>query len=344
MEQKNTKKVICISVNKADNKKHFEFYNDNNSKYFFVIDNNELFDVYTFARKFNVFLYSIKKYKVCFDLDSFTKIINFDRQLLLNLIVTSIKSIVGNNFSCRSDLILESEKISFVASDNNKKALNESLSLLKAYEHCKHLQSVPSNFITVNKYIEYIKKMFIDVKNVEIEILNHEQLKQRNMNLMLSVCKGNENDGALIVIKYLPIKNQKPIGIIGKGILFDSGGYNIKLNNGMKGMNQDKTGSAITASIAYSLATNNVQTNAIAFLPLCKNMIGLDSSVPGDVYIACDGQSVEITNTDAEGRLLLADTLAYATSVLKIDFEYVITIATLTGLSAITFGDLYTPF
>ena len=171
--------------------------------------------------------------------------------------------------------------------------------------------------------------------DIKIKILNKSQLEKIGCNLILGVNQGSKNKPMLITLEYKKniIKETKPIALIGKGVMFDSGGYNIKSGN-FSDMKNDMTGSAIVYAIFKLLSKFNIDGHFIGLLPIVENMIDAESVRPGDILKAYNGKTVEIIDTDAEGRLIMADALAYSE---KYKPYMCIDVATLTGQAASIF-------
>ncbi len=176
----------------------------------------------------------------------------------------------------------------------------------------------PVNILDSKKYISYIKKN-IDNKKIKIKILDEKILKKIGCNLILSVNKGSYNKCAMVILEYKnlkdtlkeTVKENKPIVLIGKGVMYDTGGYNLKSGD-MSDMKSDMTGSAIVYAIIKLLSENNIKGHYIGILPIVQNDIDGNAMKPGDIIKSYIGKTVEILNTDAEGRLVLADGLGYA--------------------------------
>ncbi|MDE7221984.1 MAG: leucyl aminopeptidase, partial [Ureaplasma sp.] len=221
---------------------------------------------------------------------------------------------------------------------------NEYMSVASSKTFVRSLQDMPSNMMNPAKFESKIKQRFQNLKNVQIEVLDSKILKEKEMNLILAVgqgCTQSEESSRIVVIKYLNNPNDKNINcFIGKGICFDTGGLNIKTGNYMRWMKYDMSGSAIVAGLAESLAKNNIKTNFIAICALATNLCGSNSYRPDDVIIGYNKMSVEIDNTDAEGRLVMADAIAYA--VKDLNATRIFDIATLTGAMIYALGDTYT--
>ena len=198
----------------------------------------------------------------------------------------------------------------------------------------RSLINIPANILNSEVYSKYIKKN-ID-NSIKIKILNENKLKNLGCNLILGVNKGSSNKPMMIVLEYgKKTKTNKTIALIGKGVMFDAGGLNIKHGN-FSDMKQDMTGSAIVYGIFKLLSHFNIGGHFIGLLPLVENMVDANSTRPGDILKAYNGKTVEIIDTDAEGRLIMADALAYS-SIYK---PYMcIDIATLTGQAGTIFDN-----
>lgn len=197
----------------------------------------------------------------------------------------------------------------------------------------------PSNVI----YPESIKKIVEQLTEfgIEIEILDKKKMESENMNLLLSVAKGSDKTPYTIILKWNGDKNknfsENLISIIGKGVTFDSGGINIKQNP--TNMKCDMAGAAAVIGTMISLAKNNIKKNVIGAIGLVENMPSGNAMKPDDVIYSMSGKTVEIDNTDAEGRLVLADVIEYIQKYYKP--KYMVDLATLTGAIMIALGSYY---
>lgn len=202
----------------------------------------------------------------------------------------------------------------------------------------RFLGDTPANLMTPSLFVEYAKKIF-EGDNVVIESYDRNFMKEKNMNLILSVAQGSAQEPKLLSIKYLG-KGTGPVDIalVGKGVCFDSGGISIKPSGGMYLMKQDMMGAATllcTLKIAIEL---NISANFSATFPLVENLPSGTATKPGDVFVSMSGTTVEVDNTDAEGRLILADALTFA----QLDKpKYLIDAATLTGAMVIALGSIF---
>ncbi|TFH35936.1 MAG: peptidase M17, partial [Bacteroidia bacterium] len=155
---------------------------------------------------------------------------------------------------------------------------------------------------------------------------------------LMAVNRGSLDPPTFTVIEWKPEKctNAKPIVLIGKGVVFDTGGLNLKTTEWIEDMKSDMAGGASVAAVMYLAASINLPLHLMAFIPATDNRPGVRAIAPGDIIRMYNGRSVEVLNTDAEGRLILADALSYADNF---DPGLVITVATLTGSAANTFGN-----
>lgn len=204
--------------------------------------------------------------------------------------------------------------------------------------YVRELNLLPGNIATPTYINEEIKRMSKEF-NLKYEFLNFEEIEELGMNAYMSVAKGSYNEPVMPIIKYNSKGAKKTILLVGKGITFDSGGISLKPSKGMDEMKYDKSGAITVIGIMRAIAEIQPKINVVAVMPLCENMPSGNATRPGDVVTAYNGKSIEILNTDAEGRLILADALAYGVEKFKPD--YVIDMATLTGAVSIALGSYY---
>lgn len=208
----------------------------------------------------------------------------------------------------------------------------------------RDLANAPSNGMTPKLFADEAEKV-AGYHNFKITILKKEEIEAENMHSYLAVAKGSYEEPHFVVLEYRPHtieKDVKPIALVGKGITFDTGGICLKPAAGMEEMKGDMSGAAAVLGTFETLGRLGMlgifpNRPIIGIMPLCENMPSGRSIKPGDVVFAKNGKSVEIINTDAEGRLILADALTYAEE--KFDPEYLLDIATLTGACAVALGE-----
>ena len=204
--------------------------------------------------------------------------------------------------------------------------------------HARDLVNEPLSYLTATKFAEEIEKLGKDA-GFEVEVFNKKKIESLKMGGLLAVNKGSIDPPTFSVLEWKPenAKNKKPIVLVGKGVVFDTGGLSLKPTaKSMDYMKCDMAGGAVVAATIFALAKNKLPVYAIGLVPATDNRPDGNAYVPGDVVTMFDGTTVEIKNTDAEGRLLLADALSYAK---KYEPELVIDIATLTGAAEIVAGN-----
>jgi len=196
----------------------------------------------------------------------------------------------------------------------------------------------PANIVDITYLEDFIINLFKNNK-VSTQILHMDQLKKMGFNLHLAVGNAGRHKPRLIELHYNKNSNKPKICIIGKGIVFDTGGLNLKPQDSMDDMKSDMAGAAIVIGLINAAYKLDIDINIIGLIPLAENCIDSNSYRPGDVIIGYNKKSVEIKNTDAEGRLLLADSLSYSDTL---NCDLVIDIATLTGSTIIALGSKIT--
>lgn len=177
------------------------------------------------------------------------------------------------------------------------------------------------------------------VKNlpVKVTVLGEKEMERLKMQAILSVGRGSEEESKFIIMEYWgDKKDEKPIVLVGKGVTFDTGGINLKPSSSLLGMNMDMSGGAAVIHTIALVAKMKLKKNVIGLIPSVENMASGKSYRPGDVIRSMSGQTIEILNTDAEGRVILADALTYAG---KYKGEVIIDVATLTGAAAVALGE-----
>lgn len=226
--------------------------------------------------------------------------------------------------------------IELVSKNITAKEVEELENVCQSVYITRNLVNEPVVTLTAVKLSEEIKKL--GTKNgFNVEVLNKTKIETLKMGGLLAVNSGSANPPTFTIIEYKhpTAKNKKPIVFVGKGIVFDTGGVNIK-TAGMEAMKSDMAGAAAVAGAINAIALNKLPVYVVGLIPATDNRPGNNSYVPGDVITMMDGTTVEVLNTDAEGRMILADALAYAQ---KYKPELVIDLATLTGAAVRALGN-----
>ncbi len=174
----------------------------------------------------------------------------------------------------------------------------------------------------------------------EVEVLEGEALEKLGMDAMLTVGNGSVNKPRLIVMRHMNAGDEEIFGLVGKGLTCDTGGYSLKHTDSMYYQKTDMSGAASVLGTMIALAKNNVKKNVIGVIPACENVVSGCSYKVGDVLTTMAGKTVQVLNTDAEGRLALADAITYIIREEKVG--KLLDLATLTGVAGVTFGNVYT--
>ncbi|WFW29908.1 MAG: leucyl aminopeptidase [Wolbachia endosymbiont of Menacanthus eurysternus] len=198
------------------------------------------------------------------------------------------------------------------------------------------LVTEPPNVLYPEFYSNYIKTELTKF-GLEVEVLDKEQIEKRKMGALLGVAQGSSKEPRLIVIKWNGgCKEQKSVAFVGKGVTFDTGGVSLKPSRGMELMKYDMAGSAVVVGVMRVLAGRKAKINAVGVIVLAENAVGGNAQRPGDVVTSMSGQTIEVLNTDAEGRLMLADALWYTQN--RFLPKFMIDLATLTGAIVVALG------
>lgn len=216
-----------------------------------------------------------------------------------------------------------------------KNAVEKGLKIANAQLETFHLVDLPPNKITPKHLADWATetgKKF----GFSVDVFGHQKSKELGLDAFVSVGKGSANESQFIIMDYEPENAKKHIGLVGKGITFDTGGLNIK-TAGMVHMKCDMAGAASVLGAMQLIADLQLPYRVTAIVPACENSVDANSFLPSDVIGSYSGHSIEIIDTDAEGRLILADGLSYL--IKNFNPETVIDLATLTGSSVATFGN-----
>ncbi|MGH8325060.1 MAG: leucyl aminopeptidase, partial [Steroidobacteraceae bacterium] len=201
----------------------------------------------------------------------------------------------------------------------------------------RDLVNEPPNVLSPPEAAKRVKASLSKL-GVKVEVLGEAEMKKLGMNLLLGVGQGSERDSQLVVMHWNGPRKKSgtPIAFVGKGVCFDSGGLSLKTGAGMMGMKGDMGGAAAVIGTMQALAMRKARVNAVGVIGLVENMPDAAAQRPDDVVKSMSGQTVEVLNTDAEGRLVLADALTYTQRTFKPKF--VIDLATLTGAIVMALG------
>lgn len=215
------------------------------------------------------------------------------------------------------------------------RAVKQGKAVAKGMAFAKDLGNLPGNICTPTYLADQALQVAKDHK-LEARILEQKDMEALGMGSLLSVTRGSQEPPKMIVLEYEGTsKSRKPVVLVGKGITFDSGGISLKPGADMDEMKYDMCGAASVLGAIKAAAEMKLRLNIVAIVPSCENMPSGSATKPGDIVTSMSGQTIEVLNTDAEGRLILCDALTYAE---KYEPEAVVDVATLTGACVIALG------
>jgi len=203
----------------------------------------------------------------------------------------------------------------------------------------RDLVSEPPNVLNPKEYTNRLLKL--RKFGIKVTVYNESQMQKLGMHSLLGVGRGSINESFLVTLEWNGNKKDKksPLSFVGKGVCFDTGGISLKPAKFMEEMKYDMAGSAVVAGLIQTLATRKAKVNAVGVVGLVENMPGGNAQRPGDIVKAYNGKTIEVLNTDAEGRLVLADALSFTEA--KFKPKFIIDLATLTGAIIMALGEEY---
>lgn len=206
--------------------------------------------------------------------------------------------------------------------------LEASMRLWNRIFWCREWVNLPVDDLNAPAFADELASIAADLEGVTCTVMDKKQIESLRMGGLLAVNRGSVDEPRFVVLEYNG-SEQKPICLVGKGIMYDTGGMNIKTGNYMSEMKSDMAGAATMASVLFAAADNHLPVHIVVLLPLTDSRLNGNAYTPDDILTMYDGTTVEITNTDAEGRLILADAIAYAAK--NYNPSLIIDAATLTG-------------
>ena len=207
----------------------------------------------------------------------------------------------------------------------------------EAENFARELQDLPANVVTPSYLAGRAQAIAEEHDSVTVEVLGRDEIKEKGMGGLVAVSQGTQEEPRLIVLRYRG-GGDETLGLVGKGVTFDSGGISIKPAAGMQEMKMDMSGAAAVLETVSALAKLEVPIDVLAVIPSTENLPSGTAVKPGDIITQLNGKTVEVNNTDAEGRLILADALSYA---VELGADRIVDLATLTGAVLIALGSTY---
>ena len=310
-----SQKIILIKIedsnlpldNEKKGAKFYDFIKKNQITSATIIEKNFLnfykknFDINEFLHGSNLKAYEFKKYK------SNKKTINIEIDV----------NTINNSLYIKT-----------------KKKLNP---LIEGINFTKELVSEPGNILHPDEYVKRLRKL--TKIGLKVTVYDKKKLKNLNMNALLGVGQGSIRGSYLVTLEWQGSKKNKPLAFVGKGVCFDTGGISLKPAKFMEDMTYDMAGSAVVVGLMKTLALKKSKVNAVGVVGLVENMPDGNAQRPGDIVKSFSGKTIEILNTDAEGRLVLADALTFTEK--KFKPRFIVDLATLTGAIIVSLGSEY---
>lgn len=284
-----------------------------------------------------------KQYKVeqiAINIDEFSQITKLTGKELGSIVVQNLEmaSYEFRDFKTKPKdgwKDLEKVIISNVSQKIIKEGISEGKKIGEMVNECRTISNTPGGDMTPQILAGHAKRLSKNT-TIKTSVLGEKEMEKLKMGAILGVSKGSPEESRFIIMDYKGgKKGERPIVLVGKGVTFDTGGLNIKGGDGMLGMHFDMSGGASVIATLSLVAQLKVKKNVIGLIPSVENMVSGSAFRPGDVLKSMSGKTIEVLNTDAEGRLILADALTYAK---KFNPRAVIDVATLTGASLVALG------
>ena len=228
------------------------------------------------------------------------------------------------------------KSLSFQADEDSRQVLEQAHSFALGFQKARDLGDLPPNICTPAYLAQEARAIAEQFENVELEVLEEDDMAELGMDALLGVSRGSAHPAKLVVLRYQGADSeQPPVALIGKGITFDSGGLSLKSGENMMQMKYDMCGAAGVIGAFLACADMQLDINVVCIVAAVENMPDGDAYRPGDVLTTMSGKTVEVLNTDAEGRLVLCDAITYCQ---KFEPAAIIDVATLTGACMIALG------
>ena len=259
------------------------------------------------------------------------------KQLCLGILLSSYK--FDNYKMVKSKDLVDLKEVVVVSEEEkkNSKIFEEIRNLAQGVFTARDLVWQPPNILYPSTFADECKKL--KKIGLKVTVYNEQQLNKMGMSALLAVGRGSRKDSRVVVMEWLGgKKNTPPMAFIGKGVCFDSGGLSLKPPKSMEDMKWDMGGAATVTGLLEAVALSKLKFNVVGILGLVENMPDGDAQRPGDVVKSVSGQTIEVLNTDAEGRLVLADLLSWAET--KYKPKFMINLATLTGAMIVALGNI----
>ena len=323
-----------------DLKKNLLFFEVNSKKTIFLVSikkNLEASDIENLGAEFHGYINYDKKNEYSLNSDSLN---NESKNILGHFLHgLKLKSYKFDIYKSKQDK--KTISVNIIGNKNKLTAQNELRfkAIEKGTFFARDLVSEPPNVLNPKEYANRLLKL--RKLGIKVTTYNEAQLEKLGMYSLLGVGRGSVNESFLVTLEWNGNKKDKkaPLSFVGKGVCFDTGGISLKPAKFMEEMKYDMAGSAVVAGLIQTLATRKAKVNAVGVVGLVENMPGGNAQRPGDIVKAYNGKTIEVLNTDAEGRLVLADALSFTEA--KFKPRFMIDLATLTGAIIMALGEEY---
>jgi len=328
-----------------NNKQDISSFDLSDKKKCFVIKVRKKYKSYFPQEVGGNFFSVIKNTKDIDTIDLYPDSLNYEKKEIISFFSQFIfgfdlKSYTFNKYKTLKKENIE-KKINYKIITSHKENIEKEYKYFNAIKEgvflTRDLVSEPPNVLNPKKYVEEIQKL--SKIGLKIKSYNEKELKKLGLNALLGVGQGSINESYLVTIEWNGKKSssEKPLAFVGKGVCFDTGGISLKPARFMEEMKYDMAGSAVVVGLLKSLALRKAKINAVGVVGLVENMPGGNAQRPGDIVKSYSGKTIEVLNTDAEGRLVLADALSFTEK--KYKPKFIIDLATLTGAIIISLGE-----
>ena len=294
-----------------------------------------------------MFFSQLKKLKIINTIDLYSDSLNQDKEKLAKFFSEfifgfNLKSYTFNKYKTLNKEKIN-KKINFNIITSHKQKIESNYKYYDAIKEgvflTRDLVSEPPNVLSPKTYVKEIKKL--SKLGLKIKAYDEKEMKKLGLNALLGVGQGSINKSYLVTIEWNGKKKlkQNPLAFVGKGVCFDTGGISLKPAKFMEEMKYDMAGSAVVVGLLKLFALRKAKINVVGVVGLVENMPGGNAQRPGDIIKSFSGKTIEVLNTDAEGRLVLADALSFTEK--KYNPKFIIDLATLTGAIIISLGEEY---
>ena len=333
--------ISILSKNKDDDYYVFNYYSSKPRKIIFINYKAKTdFEIQNIGGKVISEIKSTKEVNVIFSNDS-KSLEDYYFNFFLGCSLKKYSFTKYKTIFKKNDHSKENLNLSLVSSKKNffNNIIDNIKNIIDGVFLTRDLVSEPPNYLNPEKFVSEIQKL--SKLGLKVEIFDHSKMKKMGMNALLGVAQGSKNLPYFAIITWKPnnAKNKKPISFIGKGVCFDTGGISLKPAKFMEDMKYDMAGAGAVVGVMKTLALRKSKSYVIGAVALVENMPGGSAQRPGDIVKSYSGKTIEVLNTDAEGRLILADAIYYIDETYNP--ELIVDLATLTGAIVIALGNEY---